>query len=126
MITIKGIKYRVIPIIQETPEDGIFVLGKIDIPKALIGIRVNETDEQVQKSSFMHEIIHGIMPSDMDDEQLVDILGSNLYAFLVDNDLLKDGWWDNILDEHEEGLEAINVDYSVRELDGTAEEGVAG
>ena len=125
MITIKGIKFRVGPLLEESKEAGMFLLGQIQIHKALIGIRLHDTDEQIQQASFLHEVVHGLMPSEADDEHLVSIIADNLYAFLVDNNLLKDGWWDKILDE-EEGIWAIDVEHAVRELDGTKEEGVDG
>jgi hypothetical protein len=128
LIRIKGIRYKVVPLLEETHggDDSFFLLGQIQKHKATIGVRMHDTDEQVQKSSFIHEAVHDLVPPEIDDERLVDTVAANLYAFLVDNDLLKDGWWDNILDDKEEGIRAIYVDDGIRELDGTKKEGVAG
>lgn len=55
-----------------------------------------------QQQVAIHELVHILLDGEEDrddiNEGFVRRLGNNLYATLVDNDLLRDGWFDAILD----------------------------
>lgn len=126
MIKVKGITHKVVPLLVGDQPLEYMPLGQIQQLNATIGILMEGTDPQVQKESLIHEIIHACSGSEDISEEVVSRVSENLYAVLVDNDLLREDWWDKIFDEFAEGIRSIHVGHEVRELDGTAEEGVAG
>lgn len=92
-----------------------FQLGEIDWTETRI-IILRNLEEQQQKVTLWHEILHGIAETEGLKEGQISRLSSGIYGVLKDNDLLAQGWWEKIIDE-EEREELVDDHTAVGEID---------
>lgn len=92
-INISGIEYEVIKTEGPLVVDGDQVYGMIDYNNRKIKLDTNIQDEQGVKSTFIHEVLHGIVFDRQIDwkndgeETIIEQLSRGLYSILKDNDL---------------------------------------
>ena len=124
MINIRGLKFKVMhftPDQDDTYDDLDVPMGVIDHGSAEIFIR-GDGDIQVQQQTFIHEAVHGLTFNEaIVDESLVNRLGADIFDFLIRNDLLREGWWDNIIDgqDDERGRQLTDAIDTIRHMDRT-------
>jgi len=93
-INISGIEYEVIKTEGPLVVDGDQVYGMIDYNNRKIKLDTNIQDEQGVKSTFIHEVLHGIVFDRQIDwkndgeETIIEQLSRGLYSILKDNDLV--------------------------------------
>lgn len=93
-INISGIEYEVIKTEGPLVVDGDQVYGLIDYNNRKIKLDTNIQDEQGVKSTFIHEVLHGIVFDRQIDwkndgeETIIEQLSRGLYSILKDNDLV--------------------------------------
>lgn len=93
-IIISGIEYEVIKTEGPLVVDGYQVYGMIDYNNRKIKLDTKIQDEQGVKSTFIHEVLHGIVFDRQIDwknygeETIIEQLSRGLYSILKDNDLV--------------------------------------
>lgn len=123
MIKLKGINYRVITFEPAHSHEPI-PLGVIDQVTAKIYLR-RDADEQIMEETIWHELFHAVGMYENLSENAISRMSADLYAVLVDNGLLAEGWKDKIIDEFDENVGDLDDIDPVRPVDRAEEESLA-
>lgn len=98
MVEFFGIPFTVKTAIAELASHN---MGQTQFDKCLITI-MGDLPIERQRQVFIHEALHNLLDGEEDkdaiDEGFVRRLGNALYDFLVTNDLLREGWYEEILE----------------------------
>jgi hypothetical protein len=98
VVVIFGIPFTVRTAIAELASHN---MGQTQFDKCQITL-MGDLPIERQRQVFIHEALHNLLDGeegeDAVDEAFVRRLGNSLYEFLVTNDLLKDGWYERLLD----------------------------
>jgi len=88
-----GIPFRVITAIAELASHN---MGQTQFDKCQITL-MGDLPVERQRQVLIHEAIHNLVDGEDVDEAFVRRLGNSLYDFLTINDLLRDGWYEDVL-----------------------------
>jgi hypothetical protein len=108
VIRVAGLEYQV----RLSAHPGDFsshdLTGEVDYESCNITVDARLSPRK-QQQTFIHEIVHVIVEGEEVskrkdvNERYVTRVSNILYSILADNDMLKDGWWDSIVDERPVG-----------------------
>ena len=101
MIRAHGIDYEVNLVSNRLVGSNI---GVFDAQECEIRILSDEIKPQKQQQVFWHEVVHLLLEDEDHDayhgdwEPLVRRLGTKLFSVLGDNNLLREDWWERVVD----------------------------
>lgn len=100
MIKVVGLDYCVVTTMVALPFEH---MGETDFDECTIHIKAS-LSLQKQKQTLWHEVMHIVLEGEESgrkkvDEDFVTRVSNQLYAILTDNNLLKDNWWQNVVDD---------------------------
>lgn len=99
-------------------------IGMVDQASAKIYLR-DDVQEQVVEETIFHELLHTVAMYENLTENQISRISSDIYAVLRNNDLLRDGWKDSIIDEFDESVGDLNDIDPVQPVDRAEKEGLA-
>ena len=94
MVKFFGIPFRVHAV---HPELSSLNMGETQFDKCRITL-MGDLPVERQRQVFMHESMHNLLDGEDVDERFVRRFSNTLYEFLDANHLLRDGWYEDILD----------------------------
>lgn len=98
MIWVFGIPFSVRAVTAQLSSHN---MGETQFDKCQITL-MSDLPLERQRQVFIHEALHNLLDGEHGDEEVeegyVRRLGNSLYEFLTTNNLLRDGWYEGVLD----------------------------
>ncbi len=97
MIRYQGLDYKVRLVSNTLNSSNI---GICDLNNCELHILSEDVDSQKQHQVFWHEVEHLLTEEEefYADEPVIVRLGNRLFSFLQDNNLLREDWWERVVD----------------------------